>query len=343
MRRTVLVMLSAALVVVSASACGGATNNQTPLAGGTAAPVSVATANFCSDLGSYVQVIDRYARVFQEEAVTVGDMQTAAAALTAARSKVTQSAAELADSINAANKSSAATAAGGVTTTTAVLQTGTAQDHIDAITTAEKNLQDASQGIDPSTPLRTAAVELQAAAVGVEQAYVSLFLDAGCLPQDAAAARAAAAYVKALQQDLTTAGYYTGPVDGLYGPATVAAVKALQKDAGLPQTGVVDQATELALAQKLTAKGQQQSLNVAALQGALTSTGHYHGPVDGKWSDELEQAVKAYQQSQQLPQTGAVDAATLASLLHASSAAGGSSTTTASPTTSTSGPTGTTR
>jgi peptidoglycan hydrolase-like protein with peptidoglycan-binding domain len=289
--------------------------------------------------------------VFQEEAVTVGDMQTAAGALTAAHAKVTQSAGELADSINAANRVSASAASGGITTTTAVLQTGTPKDHIDAITTAEKNLQDAGQGIDPSTPLRTAAVELQAAAVGVEQAYVSLFVDAGCLQQDASAARAAAAYVKALQQDLTTTGHYTGAIDGLYGPATVAAVNALQKDAGLPQTGVVDQATELALAQKLAATGQQESLNVAALQGALTSTGHYSGPIDGTWSDELEQALKAFQQSQQLPQTGAVDADTLAALLRASSSPGGSSTTTSSapttltiaPTTSTSTPTGSNR
>jgi hypothetical protein len=66
------------------SACGGGSSNGgTPLGGGTAAPVSVG--QLLLDLGSYLQVIDRYARVFQEIAVTVGDMQTAAAALTVAR------------------------------------------------------------------------------------------------------------------------------------------------------------------------------------------------------------------------------------------------------------------
>ncbi|MGB8382867.1 MAG: peptidoglycan-binding domain-containing protein, partial [Dermatophilaceae bacterium] len=36
-------------------------------------------------------------------------------------------------------------------------------------------------------------------------------------------------------------------VDGVYGPATVEAVQALQKANGLPQTGTVDKATEKAL------------------------------------------------------------------------------------------------
>ena len=328
MRRTRAAVVGGAIAVLvcGSAGCGGSAG-QSPLGSGTV-PVSAAKATFCSDLGSYLQVIDRYARVFKEEAVTVGELQTAAAALTAARAQVSQSAAELADAISAANR--ATTATGGTTAT--VLQTGTAQDHLAAIEAAEKDLQDAASGIDPSTPLRTAAVELQAAAVGVEQAYVSLFVDAGCLAEDAAAARAASAYVKALQQDLTTAGYYTGTVDGLYGPQTVAAVKALQKDAGLEQTGVIDQATELALAQKLAAHGVQQSLNVAALQGALTSTGQYQGPIDGKWSPELEQALKAYQQSQQLPTTGTVDAATLAALLHMTTTSGGSQATTTATT-----------
>jgi peptidoglycan hydrolase-like protein with peptidoglycan-binding domain len=70
-----------------------------------------------------------------------------------------------------------------------------------------------------------------------------------------------------------------------------------------------------ALGDALAKKGLQQSLNVAALQGALTTTGHYMGPIDGKWTPELEQALKDYQKSQQLPATGVVDAVTLAALL----------------------------
>ena len=77
----------------------------------------------------------------------------------------------------------------------------------------------------------------------MEQAYAALFADAGCLADDAEATRTVSKYATALQQDLTTLGLYTGAVDGLYGPATVTAIKALQASAGLPQTGVVDPGT----------------------------------------------------------------------------------------------------
>jgi peptidoglycan hydrolase-like protein with peptidoglycan-binding domain len=46
-----------------------------------------------------------------------------------------------------------------------------------------------------------------------------------------------------MQADLTALGYYTGEVDGYYGPNTEAAVKAFQKDNGLKVTGEFDQAT----------------------------------------------------------------------------------------------------
>jgi peptidoglycan hydrolase-like protein with peptidoglycan-binding domain len=40
--------------------------------------------------------------------------------------------------------------------------------------------------------------------------------------------------VKKLQQELGQLNYYEGPVDGLIGPQTVAAIKDLQRQAGLP-------------------------------------------------------------------------------------------------------------
>ena len=46
----------------------------------------------------------------------------------------------------------------------------------------------------------------------------------------------------------------------------------------------------------------------------LKLTGNYTGPIDGKWTPELTDALKQFQTDAGLPPTGAVDAATLAAL-----------------------------
>ena len=104
-------------------------------------------------------------------------------------------------------------------------------------------------------------------------------------------------------------------MDGVSGPAPVAAVKALQASAGLTETGVVDPQTEAALVQQLGQRGAQQALNIAALEGALTAAGYYSGPIDGTWTPAVESALKAFQTDQNLPATGTLDPATLAALL----------------------------
>jgi hypothetical protein len=43
-----------------------------------------------------------------------------------------------------------------------------------------------------------------------------------------------------VQQDLAHDGYYQGPIDGVVGPGTRAAVAAYQRDNGLPPTGNID-------------------------------------------------------------------------------------------------------
>jgi peptidoglycan hydrolase-like protein with peptidoglycan-binding domain len=53
--------------------------------------------------------------------------------------------------------------------------------------------------------------------------------------------------IKLEQQQLGDLNYYEGPVNGYYTPATIDAVKCLQRDAGLPQTGQMDSATQAAM------------------------------------------------------------------------------------------------
>jgi len=56
------------------------------------------------------------------------------------------------------------------------------------------------------------------------------------------------AAVMKLQQELGQLNYYEGPDDGIMGPQTIQAIKYLQRDAGLPQTGQMNAATQAALA-----------------------------------------------------------------------------------------------
>jgi branched-chain amino acid transport system substrate-binding protein len=46
-----------------------------------------------------------------------------------------------------------------------------------------------------------------------------------------------------LQAMLAQYGFYDGPIDGVYGPETIAAVRAFQAALGVPQTGIIDVAT----------------------------------------------------------------------------------------------------
>ncbi len=284
---------------------------------------------FCTDATDYVTALDRYGKLFTDSKATVGDVKTGGADLVAPKESVTSSAAaidaaqsdvakaeqELADAQAALAAAQAAADSVATSATTAAPTTTTTlvpPATITRVKQAETDLETAAAGITDSTPLLEATAAYNSAAFALEVAWLKLLADAGCLTdaQQAEAVAQVTAYSAALQTDLQTAGYYKGPIDGIYGPQTVAAVEQLQTDSGLPVTGLVDQATALALDKKLAKVG----LQTAALQSVLKLTGNYTGPIDGKWTPELTDALKQFQTDAGLPPTGAVDAATLAAL-----------------------------
>ncbi|KYH43428.1 peptidoglycan-binding protein [Branchiibius sp. NY16-3462-2] len=53
--------------------------------------------------------------------------------------------------------------------------------------------------------------------------------------------------IKELQRELGQLNYYEGPINGIDGTQTINAIKYLQRDAHLPQTGVMNKATANAL------------------------------------------------------------------------------------------------
>ncbi|HWS47535.1 MAG TPA: peptidoglycan-binding domain-containing protein [Acidimicrobiia bacterium] len=345
----IVVIVCAALVLAACSSSGGTggvkaaqarvSSKETAVADAQSA-FDKASTEFCKNTETYITAIDRYGKVFDDSAATVGDVKTLGSDLENPREAVTSSAQdvvssrdtlasakkELADA-QAALAAAEAEAAGSSTTsqpptssTSTTTTTLVPPATVDRVKQAEADLTAASQGITDQTPLARATVEYHSAAFALEVAWLRLFADAGCLTdeQQKKAEAALTEYTATLQTALKEAGYYTGEIDGIYGPSTVDAVKKLQTTGGLPVTGYVDRATGTALSNALLSKGgaaaTQALANTAAVQSTLKLAGYWTGPVDGHWTPELTDALKAFQTHLGVPPTGEVDTATMAAL-----------------------------
>ncbi|WP_421121731.1 peptidoglycan-binding protein [Aquihabitans daechungensis] len=292
---------------------------------------------FCSDAADAIGVLDQYGRILHQDAVTVDEVRSGADDLRTARDAVGDSAdqavgdhqavleAEAAVAAATAELDAAkAAAAGGTTVTTSSEDTTTTttaplvpKETTDRVAAAEEALRRTSASTEGSTPVVDAGLQFGSAAFAVEVAWLRLFADAGCLTTDeqAAAVTAVTDYTEALQRDLAAVGLYTGPLDGVYGPSTVTAVEALQKQALLPVTGLTDTATERALDAAVAQTAGSAAVGVtsrtAAIQGALKVLGYWDGPVDGKPSPALTDAIVQLQIDLGVEPTGIVDPATL--------------------------------
>ncbi len=303
-----------------------------------------ASAEFCATSATYVKAVDRYGDVLNETAPTVGDVRTAgsdlakpaedaasaAQAVADSRAAVARAEQELAQAqalLATAEASAAGTTPPSPSPTKTPSPTPTPAS-VTRVQEAEAEFAVARAGITDQTPLAQAAEQFNAAAVALEMAWLQLLGDSGCLSdaQQEKAAKAVETYTTTLQKGLADAGYYEADVDGVYGPKTVAAVEALQKANGLPQTGTVDKATEKALRTELAAKGgaaaQQETASTAAVQQTLKLAGYWDGPVDGVWTDALTSALEDLQKDLGVEVTGTVDAATVTALEKAIADAG---------------------
>ena len=302
--------------------------------------VADAGTEFCDEAQQYIAAIDQYGKVFSTADTTVGDLKTAGDDLAGPRRSVESSAeavTEAHDALAEANQEltdAQAALASAQSSTTVAPSTATTVPPVDPATVdrvqvAEEELGTASEGIDDDTSIREAATSLNAAAFALEVAWLRLFADADCLTdeQQMTAVTAVTDYTASLQTSLQTAGYYDGPIDGVYGPSTVAAVEALQTDAELPVTGVVDQATAAALTAAVLAvngdAAEEAVVHTAAVQATLKLAGYWPGDVDGEWTPELTEALQAFQEELGVEPSGEVDPATLHALQVAISEARG--------------------
>ncbi len=299
------------------------------------AAATEAAADFCTASTDYVTAIDRYGDVLNATAPTVGDVKDAGEDLAQPGKDAQKAAEDVGESRRAvataeqelaqaqAVLATAQASAAGTTPSAGPSTAGTSPSptetpaSVTRVQEAETELAAAQTGIADQTPLAQAAEQFNAAAVALEMAWLQLIGDSGCLTdaQQDQAAKAVRSYTTTLQQALADAGYYTEEVDGVYGPKTVAAVEALQKANGLPQTGTLDKASEKALRSELAAKGgaaaQQETASTAAVQQTLKLAGYWDGPVDGQWTDALTDALEELQGDLGVKVTGTVDAATI--------------------------------
>ncbi len=143
--------------------------------------------------------------------------------------------------------------------------------------------------------------------------------------------------VRKLQKDLTTLGYYNGPITGNFRKLTEAAVIRFQRAKGISAIGVVGPQTKRAIREGLrnrfqpsepgrynpTPTGRNCNLaveglsvgcdgqSVTQLQIDLQRLGIYNGPVTGYFGQLTQNAVMTFQESRGLRMTGMADNNTL--------------------------------
>ena len=118
--------------------------------------------------------------------------------------------------------------------------------------------------------------------------------------------------VRTIQRTLRRLGWQPGPVDGLYGPRTEAAVTRFQSATRVATDGIVGPQTHQALTQARSEPLRRGvgfvqpngSPRVRALQAKLRSRGLRPGPVDGLFGPRTQVAVQRLQRSGGIPVSG---------------------------------------
>jgi len=132
------------------------------------------------------------------------------------------------------------------------------------------------------------------------------------------------ALILAVQAELSKAGYYSGPLDGMAGANTQAAVAAFQAGAGLDATGKAsfELLSSIRAANRSGKAGAGMSATpvvapddrVAAVQDALARSAYGPLTADGVFGPQTRDAIIRFQRDHGLPLTGAISDALVVEL-----------------------------
>ncbi len=149
------------------------------------------------------------------------------------------------------------------------------------------------------------AAALLAASNSALPAADSLYVDAGTVRQ--------------AQKILGERGFRAG-IDGVMGPRTQAALKRFQRAQNLEPTGQLNRQTLVALGIQESASAgssaqQQYSRDtIRSVEQTLNNRGFRAGPADGVMTADTRSALKEFQKSENLQDTGQLNPGTLAAL-----------------------------
>jgi peptidoglycan hydrolase-like protein with peptidoglycan-binding domain len=120
--------------------------------------------------------------------------------------------------------------------------------------------------------------------------------------------------VRDLQAALKALGHDPGPIDGVFGPTTEAAVKAFQQEREIAADGVVGKVTWINIDEadqsEPTLTLGATGLPVRRAQKRMSLVGYQVGGVDGRYGSKTEAAVKQLQQQHAITADGVVGAQT---------------------------------
>lgn len=125
--------------------------------------------------------------------------------------------------------------------------------------------------------------------------------------------------VREVQQTLRDRGFRLG-VDGIMGPRTQAVLRQFQKAENLEPTGQLNRQTLVALGiQEAASAGATEQPQygpeiLRKAQATLNARGFKAGPANGRMNPQTRQALRQFQKSENLEETGRLNPGTLTAL-----------------------------